>query len=54
MTARTEDDLLLRKDFGLRRKVLPRFASPQIGHNFINTPVYFRSVWSTNYPNLSP
>jgi len=25
MTARTEDDLLLRKDFGLRRKVLPRF-----------------------------
>jgi hypothetical protein len=53
MTSRAENDLLLRKDFGLWRKVLPRFTSPQIRHNFINRPVYFRSVWSTNYPNSS-
>ena len=30
MTARAENDLLARKDFGLRRKVLPRSASPRI------------------------
>jgi hypothetical protein len=53
MTPRAENDLLPCKDFGLWRKVLPRFTSPQIGHNFINRPVNFRSVWSTNYPNLS-
>jgi hypothetical protein len=52
MMARAENDLRLRKDFGPRRKSrgLPHH---ELRHNFIDGPVYFQCVWSTNYPNLS-